>query len=204
MIVPFDVRFTPKSKSSSASSIRTEFLQSLETPRLLLRPFRESDLDAYAAICGDLDVMRYIGGGRTLDRSDTWRAIACNLGHCSLRGYGLWAWEEKATGQLVGRGGLWNPEGWPGVEVGWLLARSHWGKGFATEAATAAIGWAFTNLAVGEVISLIHPENPRSVRVAERLGEQLLRQAVVDGTRAQVWGIRRAQWESAQQKAVVA
>lgn len=163
----------------------------LETDRLLLRPFRASDVDAYSVLCGDPDVMRYIGGGRTLDRADTWRAIATNLGHWELRGYGLWAWEEKSSGQLVGRGGLWNPEGWPGVEAGWMLARGQWGKGFATEAARAAIAWGFANLPVAEIISLIQPDNMRSIKVAERLGEKLSRQTVVDGIRAHVYAIGR-------------
>lgn len=166
-------------------------MATIETERLVLRPFRQSDVDAYAAICADLDVMRYIGSGRVLDRADTWRAIATNLGHWQLRGYGLWAWEEKATGQLVGRGGLWNPEGWPGVEAGWLLAKPHWGKGYATEAARAVIRWGFEKLPVNEIISLIHPDNARSMKVAERLGERLVRQTMVDGIRACVYAISR-------------
>lgn len=163
----------------------------VETERLLLRPFRSSDVDAYSVICADPEVMRHIGNGRTLDRADTWRAIATNLGHWQLRGYGLWAWEERGTGVLVGRGGLWNPEGWPGVEAGWLLGRAYWGKGYATEAAAAAIRWGFSNLNVTELISLIKPENVRSTKVAERLGQKLARQTTVDGIRANVYAIAR-------------
>ena len=73
----------------------------LETDRLVLRPFAESDLDAYAAMCADPEVMRFLGG-ETWDRMKTWRHIAATLGHWQLRGYGPWAVEEKVSGTLVG------------------------------------------------------------------------------------------------------
>ncbi len=72
--------------------------------------------------------------------------MAMFVGHWSLRGYGLWAAEERATGEFVGRIGLWNPEGWPGLEVGWLLDCACWGRGLATEGARAALAYAFTTL----------------------------------------------------------
>ena len=71
----------------------------------------------------------------------------------------------------MGRIGLWNPKGWPGLEVGWLLARSRWGEGLATEGGRRALAWAFDMLAADHVISLIRPENVASIRVAEKLGE---------------------------------
>ena len=73
----------------------------LETERLRLRMFRTADFEAYAAICADPDVMRYLGDGKPLSKADAWRQIAMILGHWSLRGYGLWAVEERATGALV-------------------------------------------------------------------------------------------------------
>jgi RimJ/RimL family protein N-acetyltransferase len=76
----------------------------LETPRLLLRAFRGGDLEAYAAMSADPEVMRYIGAGASLDRNESWRSISGMLGHWQLLGYGMWALEEKATGALVGRG----------------------------------------------------------------------------------------------------
>jgi hypothetical protein len=97
------------------------------------------------------------------------------LGHWQLRGYGMWALIEQATGRLIGRAGLYNPEGWPGLEAGWLLARDRWGRGFATEAGRAVLTYAFTHLSADHVISLIHPANTASIRVAERLGERLER-----------------------------
>lgn len=143
----------------------------LETKRLRLRAFRNEDLDAYAAMCADPDVMRYLGTGATLSRSEAWRSMASFLGHWALRGYGMWALEEKATGALVGRAGFLNPEGWPGFELGWALGREHWGRGLAIEAARRALDFAFTDLDQPRVISLIRPENAPSIRVAERLGE---------------------------------
>lgn len=142
----------------------------LETDRLRLRWFRESDLDAYAAMSADPEVMRYVGGGATLDREGAWRNLAMFLGHWTLRGYGLWALESKAGGPIIGFSGLWHPDGWPGVELGWRLARHAWGHGYATEASLAARDWAFPSLGFDCLVSVIHQDNARSIRVAERLG----------------------------------
>ncbi len=85
--------------------------QSLETPRLLLRQFRESDWDAYAQMSADAEVMRYIGTGVTLTRDESWRSIANFLGHWQLRGYGMYAIESKESGEFVGRVGIHDPPG---------------------------------------------------------------------------------------------
>ncbi len=138
----------------------------LTTERLTLRGWREEDLDAYAAIAADPEVMRFMGG--PLDRADTWRQIAVFVGHWQLRGHGLWVVERD--GELIGRVGLIRPEGWPGLEVGWLLGRDAWGHGYATEAARAAADYAWRKLGAQELISLIAPDNVPSQRVAERLG----------------------------------
>lgn len=142
----------------------------LVTARLRLRQFAESDLDAYAALCADPEVMRYIADGATLDREQTWRQIAMFLGHWTLRGYGLFAIEPRLGGPMIGFAGLWHPEGWPGVEFGWRLARSAWGHGYATEAAVAARDWAFGTLSLDRFVSVIDQDNARSIRVAEKLG----------------------------------
>jgi RimJ/RimL family protein N-acetyltransferase len=166
----------------------------LGTERLVLRQFREADLDAYAEMCGDAEVMRYIGPGQPLGRADAWRNLALMLGHWQLRGYGLWAVEERATGEMVGRIGCWNPEGWPGLEVGWMLRRRYWGRGFASEGARAALAHAFTRLGCRHVISLIRPGNAASVRVAEAIGERLEGHTELMGQEALVYGIRLEDW----------
>jgi RimJ/RimL family protein N-acetyltransferase len=168
----------------------------LETERLTLRWLQESDLDAYAEMCADAEVMRYIGDGQPLSRPMAWRNLAMMVGHWSLRGYGLWAAEERSSGVLVGRIGFWNPEGWPGFELGWMLRRAFWGRGYATEAAQAALRFAFTRLEQPHVISLIHPENAASIRVAQRLGERLLGSTEVMGKPASIYRITREEWQA--------
>jgi RimJ/RimL family protein N-acetyltransferase len=146
----------------------------LETDRLKLRMWREGDLDAYAAITADPVVMRYLQPGKPpFTRADAWRSMAFFIGHWELRGYSHWAVEEKSTGRMIGRIGFLNPEGWPGFEIGWTLARHAWGKGYATEGATRALQYAFKELDQPHVISLIHPDNGASMKVAERIGETL-------------------------------
>ena len=148
------------------------------TERLRLRAFREDDLDAFAAIVADEETARYIGGVR--DRADAWRAIAMYLGHWELRGHGQWAVERAEDGRLVGRCGLWFPEGWPELEVGWTFSREVWGRGYATEAGGAAIGWAVATLGIDRIASV----NDRSVRVAERLGMAFDRRVELGGSPA--------------------
>ena len=167
----------------------------LQTERLILRLFREADLDAYAEMSGDAEVMRYLGSGLPLTRAEAWRSMALMLGHWQLRGYGLWAVEERASGAMVGRIGCWNPEGWPGLEVGWTLRRRYWGRGFATEGARAALGYAFTQLGCRHVISLIRPANAASIRVAERLGECLEGRTEINDHETLVYGIGREDWD---------
>lgn len=169
----------------------------LETERLVLRMFGQGDLDAYAVMCADPEVMRHLGDGKALARPDAWRQMAMILGHWTLRGYGLFALEERATGTLVGRAGFFEPEGWPGFELGWMLRRASWGKGYATEAARRLLRHAFTDMTRERVISLIREANAPSIRVAERLGERLDGRAVIFGQEALVYAIDRAGWRAA-------
>jgi RimJ/RimL family protein N-acetyltransferase len=163
----------------------------LETPRLLLRGWRGRDLKAHAEMSADPEVMRYLGSGRVLNQAEVWSEIAVHLGHWALRGYGQWAVERKEDGASIGRAGLWNPPGWPGLEVGWKLARSAWGQGYATEAGQAAIDWAWATLDADQLISVIQPGNARSIRVAERLGMRRLRETTLKGQDVVIFGIDR-------------
>ncbi len=159
----------------------------LQTPRLRLRPFVEADWPAYAAMCADAEVMRYIGSGAVQSKEDAWRSIAMFLGHWTLRGYGMYALERRDGGVLLGRVGFHEPAGWPGFELGWLLGREHWGHGYAREAAAAALRHAFEDLRRERVISLIRPDNQRSIAVAEAIGERLQGEVELLGSRARVY-----------------
>ena len=163
----------------------------LETERLRLRLPEERDLDAFAAMYADAVTMRHIGEGKVLTRAETWRSIAGQLGHWVLRGYGMWVAELRDTGEVIGRVGFLDPEGWPGFELGWLIARPHWSRGFATEGARAALAHALGTLARPRVISLIRPANAASVRVAEKLGMRLDGTVELLGSTALVYANRR-------------
>ena len=162
----------------------------LETERLTLRMWRNEDFEAYARICADPEVMRFLGG-KTFTRLEAWRHMAFLVGHWQLLGYGHWAVEEKASGDVIGRLGFLNPEGWPGFEIGWTLGREHWGKGYAVEGARRALEYAFTELDRDHVISLIHPDNRASIKVAERIGERLEGKTELMGIEVLVYGIDR-------------
>ncbi len=142
----------------------------VRTDRLTLRGLRDEDFDAYAAMLAHPDVARQLSLGQPVSREDAWRQMAAMVGHWVLRGYGHWAVVETASGAFLGRAGLWRPEGWPDVEVGWSLLPEHWGHGYATEAARASLRWARDELGREQVLSFIRPTNARSIAVVERLG----------------------------------
>ena len=163
----------------------------LETERIRLRRYRESDFENHYRLCADPNLMRYLIGGKPMSRLEAWRHMAFLVGHWELRGYGYFAAEEKASGQFIGRLGFTNPEGWPGFEVGWTLLPEFQGKGFATEGGRFLLNYAFTELGKDHVISVIHPDNRPSIRVAERLGEKLEGRTEVLGMPALIYGIDR-------------
>ncbi|MDX1319446.1 MAG: GNAT family N-acetyltransferase [Oceanospirillum sp.] len=142
----------------------------LDTERLRLRDFRQSDFADYLAMVSDPDVVRYVGQGEPLAPEPAWQSMAYLMGHWWLKGFGLWAVEEKASGRVIGRVGLYQPEGWPGMELGWMIAKEHWRKGFAFEAAQAALAYQRAHFSRESLISLIHSENKPSVRLAQKLG----------------------------------
>jgi RimJ/RimL family protein N-acetyltransferase len=142
----------------------------VETERLLLRSFREADLDAFAAMSADAEVMRYIGSGETVDRNGSWRAMAGFIGHWSLRGCGMWAIERKSDAAFLGRVGLHQPPYWPALEAGWVLARHAWGQGYARESAAAVLDFARRSLPLQRLVSFVRPGNERSVKLALALG----------------------------------
>jgi RimJ/RimL family protein N-acetyltransferase len=144
----------------------------IETQRLLLRAWQPSDAAPFAALNADPEVTRYLNGPMRRDESDD--LIARIRAHWEDHDFGLYAVEVKETGAFAGFVGLaipsFLPDVLPAVEVGWRLAREHWGQGYATEAARASMRLGFDELGLLQIISIIHPENAASVRVAERLG----------------------------------
>lgn len=168
----------------------------LETARLRLRAFRASDIDDYAALNADPEVLRYLGFGREpWDRGRSWRHMAFMVGHWQLAGSGSWVLEHKETGAFVGVVGYSEPEGWPDLELAWKLVPRQWGFGYATEGARAALDYAFTVWRRVRVISLIYPENLASIRVAERIGERPQGRTTLAGTEFLLYGIDRQSYE---------
>ncbi|HET6631179.1 MAG TPA: GNAT family N-acetyltransferase [Rhodanobacteraceae bacterium] len=141
----------------------------LETERLRLVAFGERHFDAYAAMLADPDSTRYINDGQPLDRMSAWRSMAMLLGHWALRGYGMWALERRDDDAFVGRVGLMHPVGWPDVELGWVVAAAHRKKGYATEAARAALDFAWHARRLPRVISLLREGDIASFSVARHL-----------------------------------
>lgn len=170
----------------------------LETDRLWLRPTALEDFEGWAALHDDPEVTRYVGGLQP--RGTAFRGLLAMAGAWSLQGFGMFSLIEKASGRWVGRVGPWCPDGWPGTEVGWALAREAWGKGYAVEAATLAIDWAFDHLGWTEVIHSIDPANTPSQNVASRLGSTLRGPgrlpAPFEDSKVDIWGQSREQWRA--------
>ena len=148
----------------------------IETERLILRPFREGDLDAYTEMLQSAEVRASLHLPDDVGREQAWSGMAAWLGQWELRGTGQWAVVERSTGAFLGRAGMHLPErdDWPGIEIGWAFHPRSWGKGYATEAGTVAVEYAFAHHDVDALYSLILPENTRSQVVAQRLGFTLL------------------------------
>ena len=172
----------------------------LETGRLLLRPWRTDDFGRYLELMGDAVAAQHIGGGSP--RAVVWRRFLQMPGAWALQGFGMFALEEKATGRWVGQAGPWQPDGWPGTEVGYALHPDSWGKGYATEACTRAIDWAFDALGWDELIHCIAVANSASKAVAARLGStfrQRIESVPPFDTAVEIWGQTRAQWDARRQ-----
>lgn len=142
-----------------------------------MREPRIADFSASAAMWGDAEVVRYITGTPSTAEA-SWSRLIRYAGHWKLLRYGYWIVEELESGAFVGEAGFANyrREITPAIavpEAGWVLARNAHGKGFATEAVAAAIGWAQKHIDTDEIACLIAPENVASVRVAEKCGFRL-------------------------------
>jgi len=167
----------------------------IETERLLLRKPRPEDAPDLAVAYADAEVVRFIGDGRTATLAEVEEGIAQWLERWSSWGMSLCSLERREDGRVLGRAGFlrWDPDRWEiggnETEVGWLLAREHWGYGYATEAAFALRNWAFAERGLTRLISLIRHENVQSVRVAERIGERYERDVVARGQLTQLYAV---------------
>jgi len=168
----------------------------LLTDRLRLRPVRGEDFEAWAAFCADPVAMHHLGGVQP--RPVAFRSLLAVVGAWHVQGFSFFSVFERASGRWVGRVGPWMPEGWPGTEVGYSLARSAWGQGYATEAAAACIDWAVDQLGWTDIVQTIAPDNLASQAVARRLGATLRGPcrlpAPYEDLPSQLWGQTREQW----------
>jgi ribosomal-protein-alanine N-acetyltransferase len=173
----------------------------LETERLLLRPLSLDDLDALAPFFADPDVMRYMGG-KTLTRDETEASIVRMVRWFDADGFGQLAVVRKDDGELLGRCGIliWETEPWKPLpkaeadgetetEIGYALGQPHWGRGYATEAATAVCDYARTELGESRLIALIQHGNEASRRVAEKLGMEYERDVELRFARVRLYAL---------------
>jgi RimJ/RimL family protein N-acetyltransferase len=172
-------------------------IPTLAADSFVLRGFRESDVPALTVLHSDPEVMRYLrtdGEVETRPRQ-AWDYMAVQMGHWALKGYGKWAMADRESDALIGRVGYFDPPyEWPGLELGWTLSRSVWGKGYATAAAKLALDWGFETIKTDATISAIIYGNAPSVRVAERLGMRHIRDDQLHGARCYIYGMTRKEW----------
>lgn len=179
-------------------------IPTLSSDRFVLRAFRESDVPALAALHGDPEVIRFLRADGIPEPGlrDAWDYLAMHMGHWLLKGYGKWTLADPKSDELLGRVGYFDaPYDWPGLELGWTIARRLWGQGYATQAARLALDWGFENLHTHEIISAIHPDNARSARVAERLGQRHVRDGKVGDAPCRIFAITRDEWRASHKRA---
>jgi RimJ/RimL family protein N-acetyltransferase len=169
----------------------------LETARLRLRRWRGEDLDAYARICADAEVMRYLGG-TPYTRQQSAQQMRGFMDHWDEHGFGLWAVDLLEDDRFIGFIGLSTHTWFPGIEVGWRLDRSSWGRGLATEGAAESLRFGFEELALDRIVSIHQPANAASRRVMEKNGLTFDLETVLPHSQVLVWvyAITRPQWEA--------
>jgi len=165
------------------------------TDRLILRAWRAGDIDPYAAMNADPETMRYLNG--TFDRAATERLVMNLAGMWAILGHGMWALEDRQTGEFLGRGGTYYAEGWPGVEVAVSIRRDRWGQGLGTEVVRAALAFGFESLGLDEMVTVTDQANSGMNGVARTLGMTFREVATVGPWRDNnVYVINRAVWDA--------
>jgi len=145
-------------------------MQEIETTRLRLRRFVADDLDAVRRLYGDSEVMRYMWDGQAWTEEQIRDALAFLMGGWEERGIGMWAMVHKAQSAVIGRCGFTFLPGTTDAEIGYILARSYWGAGYATEAARASMHHGFEDLALPRIVAVTRPDNLTSRKVLQKLG----------------------------------
>jgi RimJ/RimL family protein N-acetyltransferase len=175
----------------------------LFTRNLILRPLSSEDFEPWAAFHADEETMRFLGGPQP--RAVAWRSLCAMAGAWQVRGFSMFSMIERTTGRWVGRTGPWQPEGWPGTEVGWGVAREFAGLGYAHEAAVATIDYAVDMLGWTDIIHTIDLGNHRSIRLAERLGSArrgpVRLPPPLEHFSVEAWGQSKEAWRSRRQAA---
>jgi RimJ/RimL family protein N-acetyltransferase len=149
----------------------------IETTRLRLRAFTPDDLDDLFLIFGDEEVMRYISNGKPRSLEETGRGLLRTIEGWQKRGFGLWAMTIKGSDRVIGYCGLIYLDDTPEIEIAYGLAKAHWAKGYATEAARATLEFGFEKLKLERIVAVVNPENIPSQRVLEKLGMTYVKKA---------------------------
>jgi ribosomal-protein-alanine N-acetyltransferase len=166
-----------------------------ETPRLTLRPLKRDDLDAFASMNADADVMQYIGDGKPQTRAQTEMRLNAILDHWEQHGFGLCAAIGKASGAFVGFCGLQFLDNTSEVEVGYRLAKRFWGMGFGSEAANSTLRYAFEELDLDRIVAVVQPGNVASLRVLEKIGLRYVKDARYYNSDVKYYAITREERE---------
>lgn len=172
----------------------------LETERLILRKFEEADADAVFAMRSDPELMRYIREPSN-DREESVKWIGLTSSLLDTEEIGIFAVVEKATGEFAGWCGTWKIPETGEIEVGYAIAKNSWGKGFATEAATATVEYAFSKLGLDRIVAVARPDNEASINVMKRLGMKYVRTGEFYARELVQYAIEKEEWDARDRRA---
>ncbi|MEK6285823.1 MAG: GNAT family N-acetyltransferase [Acidobacteriota bacterium] len=170
-------------------------MQTIETARVYLRPFTSDDLDSFALIGSDPDVMRYIGDGKPQSRERTRTRFNAILDHHNRHGFGVWAAVDKTSGEWMGFCGLQFLDNASEIEVGYRLAKRFWGIGLASEAAKASLRYGFEALGLNRIVAVVQPGNIGSRRVLEKIGLRYVKDARFYNSDVKYYAMTREEYQ---------